>query len=195
MHDKLAIRKQVLKKRDSLSSELIDLARESAEERIMLMNEYRNAKTVMVYMDFRSEVPTGGIIGQIRSAGKTLVLPFTDQAFRIIPYEIPGEGELTDYLRISAYGISEPNPAACKEADPKIIDLIIIPGSAFDHDKNRMGYGKGCYDRFLPTLRPDVYKLALAYDFQVLPRIPAEPTDVKMDGILTIETLCGQPKE
>ncbi|MDD3168404.1 MAG: 5-formyltetrahydrofolate cyclo-ligase [Eubacteriales bacterium] len=189
MSDKLAIRKLLLEKRSALSPEVIEKAGQSAAEKLILMKEYSNANTVMVYMDFRNEVPTGKIIDQIRLTGKCLVLPFTDERFCIIPYEIPEEGALSDYLIPSAYGIFEPNPAACRKVDPESIDLVVIPGSAFDQYENRMGYGKGCYDRFLPTLRPDAFKLALAYDFQVVSCIPAGRTDVKMDKILTIMTM------
>ncbi len=188
MLDKIAIRKQLLDKRASLGSELLDKAGKTAAEKLLSMEEYLAANTVMVYMDFRNEVPTSGIIGQIRRVGKKLILPFTDKDFNLIPYAIPEEGNLSDYLITSNYGIAEPNPDLCREASRDSIDLVILPGSAFDRYENRMGYGKGCYDRFLPTLRPDAFKLALAYDFQVLPCIPADPSDVKMDKILTLET-------
>lgn len=188
MSNKHTIRKQLLEKRASLASEILDKAGKTAAERLLSMEEYISANTVMVYMDFRNEVPTRAIIDQIRCAGKKLILPFTDKDFNLIPYEIPGERNLSDYLIISDYGIAEPNPALCRKAARDSIDLILLPGSAFDQYENRMGYGKGCYDRFLPTLRPDAFKLALAYDFQVLPCIPADPADVKMDKILTLET-------
>lgn len=191
MSDKSAIRKQILEKRDALAPALVEAAGESAAEKLTRMSEFSSANTVMVYMDFRNEVPTGRIIQTIRSAGKNLVLPLTDKHFALIPYLIPAEGALSDYLITSAYGIAEPDPASCREADPMSIDLVVIPGSAFDQYENRIGYGKGCYDRFLPALRPDAFKLALAYDFQVLPCIPADPTDVKMDKILTIGTLIS----
>ena len=143
----------------------------------------------MLYMDFRNEVPTRAIIDGIRTSEKKLVLPITDKDFNIVAYEIPKDGKLSDYLITSKYGISEPNPALCREADLASIDLVIIPGSVFDQYDNRIGYGKGCYDRFLSSFPRKVFKLALAYDFQVLPCIPADPTDVKMDKILTISTI------
>jgi len=194
MPDKITIRKQILEKRASLAPSILDRAGKTAAERLILMEEYINAQTVMVYMDFRNEVPTGTIIETIRCSGKKLILPLTDKYFNLIPYEIPQEGNLSDYLFTSAYGISEPNPDLCKEADPDSIGLVILPGSAFDQYENRMGYGKGCYDRFLPTLSQKAFKLALAYDFQVLPCIPADPNDVKMDKILTLGTLNPNPE-
>lgn len=188
MPDKLTLRKQVLEKRASLPSYILIKSRKSAADRLVTMDEYIHAETVMVYMDFRNEVPTGAIIEQIRSSGKRLVLPLTDKNFNIIPYEIPEAGELADYLATSSYGIAEPNPAVCIEADSESIDLVIIPGAVFDQYENRIGYGKGCYDRFLNSLPPRAFKLALAYDFQVLPCIPSDPADVKMDKILTLNT-------
>lgn len=194
MPDKITIRKQILEKRDSLTPRILDGARKTAAEKLAVMEEYINANTVMAYMDFRNEVPTGTINEQVRCSGRKLVLPLTDKNFNIIPYEIPAEGELSDYLVTSAYGIAEPNPEVCKIAAPDSIDLVIIPGSVFDQYENRIGYGKGCYDRFLALLQPRAFKLALAYDFQVLPCIPAGPADVKMDKILTLSTAGSNQK-
>ncbi|HVI43084.1 MAG TPA: 5-formyltetrahydrofolate cyclo-ligase [Anaerovoracaceae bacterium] len=191
MPDKDSIRKQILEKRISLAPRILDKAEKTAAEKLALMEEYQNANTVMLYMDFRNEVPTGMIIEQIRSSEKNLILPLTDKNFNIIPYVIPKEGNLFDYLVTSDYGIAEPNPSACKEADSESIDMVIVPGSVFDQYENRIGYGKGCYDRFLTVHIPKAFKLALAYDFQVLPCIPANPTDVKMDKILTVGTLTS----
>lgn len=194
MPDKITIRKQILEKRASLAPNILDRAGKTAAEKLVLMEEYIKAHTVMVYMDFRNEVPTGAVIENIRSSGKKLILPLTDKAFKLIPYEIPQEGNLSDYLLTSDHGIAEPSPDLCKEADSDSIDLVIIPGSVFDQYENRMGYGKGCYDRFLSLLSQKAFKLALAYDFQVLPCIPAGPNDVKMDKILTLGTLNPNPE-
>jgi len=188
MPDKNTIREQVLAKRNLLPPHILERSGESAADKLILREEYRNADTVMLYMDFRNEVPTGKIIDLVRTSEKTLILPYTDKNFEIIAYEIPKEGSLSDYLVTSKYGISEPNPSVCRIADTASIDLVIVPGSVFDQYENRIGYGKGCYDRFLASLPKSAFKLALAYDFQVLPCIPVAPGDVKMDKILTIST-------
>ncbi len=194
MPDKSTLRQQILEKRASLAPQIIERAGKAAADKLTIMEEYTSANTIMAYMDFRNEVPTGPIIEMIRNSGKKLLLPLTDKNFNLVPYLIPEEKSLSDCLVTSAYGIAEPDPAVCKEADPSSIDLIIIPGSVFDQYENRMGYGKGCYDRFLASLTLNAFKLALAYDFQVLPCIPADPTDVKMDKILTLGTaLASEP--
>ena len=189
MPDKSTIRQQILQKRAALAPQIIERAGRAAADKLAIMEEYKSANTVMAYMDFRNEVPTGPIIEMIRNSGKKLFLPLTDKNFSLVPYLIPKEKALTDCLIVSAFGISEPDPDLCSEGDPASIDLIIIPGSVFDQYENRMGYGKGCYDRFLASLTPKAFKLALAYDFQVLPCIPADLTDVKMDKILTLGTV------
>jgi 5-formyltetrahydrofolate cyclo-ligase len=142
MPDKLSIRKRVLEKRDSLTPDILERASKTAAEKLIAMEEYIHANTVMVYMDIRNEVPTGRIIDEIRRSGRKLVLPLKTKDFRLMLYHIPNEGNLNDYLAVSGFGIPEPDPALCREADPSALDLIIIPGSVFDQFGNRIGYGK-----------------------------------------------------
>lgn len=187
------IRKQILAKRASLNPDFIHSYEVSALERLLQCNAFHSAKQIMLYMDFRNEAPTKLLIEASLEAGKKLVLPYTDTNFHIIPFEIPNLGLsrqgslipcLQHYLKQSPMGILEPNTMLCPEANPLEIDLILVPGVAFDTQGNRLGYGKGCYDEFLPKLRPDALKLGLAYDFQILEYLPHEPRDWKVDGLL-----------
>lgn len=188
--DKNLIRKEILTKRKALTAEWIDSFERSVFSRFISSEAFLSSKVIMLYMDFRNEVPTKLMIEATIKAGKKLILPLTDSNFHIIPYEIPvGEKEITEvtiekYFITSSLGIREPNPSLCPKADPLTIDFIIVPGVAFDQEGNRLGYGKGCYDRFLPKLNPNALKLGLAYDFQILKNIPHEQTDIKLDGIL-----------
>lgn len=188
--DKDNLRKIILAERSALSLAALRKAEIIVWEKLTSMSQYKASRTVMAYMDFRKEVPTHTILDQIISDGKRLILPLTDPNFSIIPYEIDTKGKTIqqslDLFTRSSFGIMEPNPESCPVVDPAQIDLILIPGSVFDNSGNRIGYGKGCYDRFLPLLRPDTYKLALAYSFQVLDHIPTDPNDVKMDQILVV---------
>jgi len=185
LQNKKSLRAQMIAKRDLLKPDYIYAAEEAALKKLVSKEAYQQAETVMLYMDFRNEFPTGKLISNIISSGKTLVLPLTDKDFTITPYAIPSQnGTITDFLKISSLGILEPNPDYCTAIDPKMIDLVIVPGVAFDQSGNRLGYGKGCYDHFLPKLRKDTVKLALAYDFQILESIPTDSNDIKMDDIL-----------
>lgn len=183
------LRATVLSRRNLLSEEQLAYAKAAALEKLLLHSPYQSAQTIMVYMDFRKEVPTALILEHILASGKRLVLPLTDENFSIVPYEIPSSdlsAEKEKFFTTSKMGISEPNPEQCIQIAPEQIDLVIVPGAAFDRQGNRIGYGKGCYDRFLPLLRNDIEKIGLAYDLQLLPQIPAEPQDVKMDEVLVV---------
>lgn len=187
--EKSRLRNEILKKRILL--ELEDLARGELElvEKVTSLPLYDQARRIMIYADFRKEVPTGLLIDRILQDGKRLVLPLTDKAFQIIPYELPaGLTEWRNHLIPSSFGVPEPDCDFWILADALTIDLVLIPGSVFDEKGGRIGYGKGCYDRFLPKLRPGVPKIALAYDFQVVPTVPVDDKDVTMDKILTITT-------
>lgn len=184
---KKSIRKQVLTKRNSLEPAPLRKAGEDALKKISEMEEFQRAKAVMIYMDAKGEVPTGPLINHILATGKRLVLPLTGKDFRIIPYEIlPDPKWKEENLTKSSFGILEPNPDTCSLVDPAIIDFIVIPGVAFDSFSNRMGYGKGCYDCFLPLLRPDAFKLGLAHKFQMVEAVPTGPNDFQLDAICVV---------
>jgi 5-formyltetrahydrofolate cyclo-ligase len=86
------------------------------------------------------------------------------------------------------FGLFEPGPEAPAIA-PDRIELAVVPGVAFDRDGNRLGHGKGYYDRFFNSPGFRAYKLGLAYDFQVVEQLPATEYDVKMDAILVPNSL------
>lgn len=159
--------------------------------------------TVMSYMSYKNEFPTHELNKNIIDAGYRLVLPYTDSDFNIIPCII----DSYDDLVTSKLGIPEPVPAKCALAALDDIDVILMPGVAFDTAGNRIGFGKGCYDRFIASgsaQRADKngkqnenrninentdaripLLAALAYDFQIVDKIPSEPTDIPCDAIIT----------
>ena len=90
-------------------------------------------------------------------------------------------------------GIQEPSPlCACADQDGKA--LIIMPGVAFDRDRNRIGFGGGFYDRYL-KMHPDHPTIAVALPFQIFDRLPAEPHDRKPDRIITLQQPCPGPDQ
>lgn len=105
----------------------------------------------------------------------------------LLPVVVGDDLELRLYtgpedLAIGAYGIEEPTGA--RFTDYTAIDLIIVPGVAFDRNGNRLGRGKGYYDRLLPRI-PSAYKIGICFPFQVVEEVPAEPFDIRMDEIIT----------
>ena len=86
-------------------------------------------------------------------------------------------------LTTGTFGI--PEPAGGHPADWAELDLVLVPGLAFDPKGNRLGYGKGYYDQALPLLKKTTLTIGLAYSFQILDHVPASGQDIPVQGLLT----------
>lgn len=180
------IRTRMLKIRTDLSSDFIKNAEKSSLRLISdFINEISCKKgsllNIMSYMSFKNEFPTVALNHKILASNHRLVLPFTDSDFNIRAFYIDSIGELA----VSPLGIMEPDPKTCQPALLDEVDVIFMPGVAFDKKGSRIGFGKGCYDRFLSQNTNRTILAALAYDFQITENIPAEPTDVPCGYIIT----------
>jgi len=152
--------------------------------RFMALPEYQAAQTVLFYLDVRSEVRTRHSLADALASGKKIV----------VPYCVDGELELfhlesTDELSVGMYKILEPKPelrsVAAKHVAPADLDLIMVPGVAFDRRGGRTGHGKGYYDKLLEHARPNTPLVALAFECQLFDEIPMQPHDVFMDKVIT----------
>jgi len=92
-------------------------------------------------------------------------------------------------LEPGAFNILEPKKEFFRPVSPDDIDLVIIPGVAFDKDGDRIGYGMGFYDRFLRSMKKNIPVVALAYEFQIVDDIPVDDTDVTVHKIITEERI------
>ncbi len=134
------------------------------------------AKCVLLYHSLKDEVQTHEFVEKWKDA-KQIVLPVV----------VGDLLELREYtglhdLKTGAYGIEEPTGKLFTDYDR--IELAIIPGVSFDKEGNRLGRGKGYYDRLLPSLKK-AHKIGICYSFQMSEHIPCEPHDIKMDCIYT----------
>lgn len=135
---------------------------------------FEEASVLLLYYSLSDEVCTHNFIEKWKDK-KTILLPVV----------VGDELELRHYtgtndLQIGAYGINEPTGALF--CDYNAIDLAVIPGVAFDKEGHRLGRGKGYYDRLLPKIH--AIKVGICFPFQLLPAIPAEPFDIKMDVVI-----------
>lgn len=138
---------------------------------------FRAAETVLLYHSLNDEVDTHDFIRKW-SKKKQILLPIV----------VGNELELRLYtgpedMQIGSYGIEEPMGETY--TDYESIDFIVVPGVAFDRKGNRLGRGKGYYDRLLPHI-PSAYKAGICFPFQLVEEVPAEPHDIRMDIIITI---------
>lgn len=168
--------RQALPNKDELSQVI---CRKFAE-----LPEYAAAGTVMFYVDVRAEVRTRHYLPTALEHGKRIV----------VPYCVDGELELfhlenMDELTVGMYKILEPRPELrtqpAKQIDVAELDLIMVPGVAFDRTGARMGHGFGYYDKLLEHARGDTPLVALAFECQLFEEIPTQAHDVFMDKIIT----------
>ncbi len=147
---------------------------------------YKSAKTVMWYVDAGSEVRTRYALPDALKDGKRVVVPWCVVENNTLElFLLEDMAELVE----GAYKILEPKEELrqlpSKIVKPEELDLVMVPGTAFDKRGGRMGQGKGYYDRLLARARPDAPLVALAFDCQMFPEIPVAPHDVFMDLVLT----------
>lgn len=179
MKDRL--RKSIEKKRNTLSTSEVLEKSSRIKKRIFEMDLFRDAQTILFYVSYGNEVYTHDMIKESISLGKTVVVPksVTKNNALIL-------SQLTDWnnLEVGAYTILEPKQESIEQVDVESIDLIIIPGVVFDESGNRIGHGKGYYDRLLNDSR-NIPSVGLAFEFQIVEDIKSEQHDEKIDIIVT----------
>jgi 5-formyltetrahydrofolate cyclo-ligase len=160
-------------------------------ENVLKSDIYAGAKNIGIYVSFGDEVSTTKLISQSLLDKKNVFVPAVEKR-EINFYTI---NNLEDLCSTGAFGIPEPVISKEKLVNPENIDLLIVPGICFDLAGNRLGYGKGFYDKFMTGL--NAIKIGVCFEEQLLKnkKIPAEATDVSLDFIVTEKGVYGvQPK-
>ncbi|MDR0880465.1 MAG: 5-formyltetrahydrofolate cyclo-ligase [Clostridioides sp.] len=179
---KKLLRQKFIKRREDMSPESVKVSCDIITEKLLSLEELKSSQNIMLYLDYRNEVIMDGLILKLLSLGKNVYAPISVKADRrLIVAQITN---LTSDIRIGAYGIREPKED-CPTVDPKLLDLVIVPGVAFDLENYRMGYGAGYYDRFLEELRPDAHTVSAVYSWQFVDEVPRDEHDKSVDLIVS----------
>jgi 5-formyltetrahydrofolate cyclo-ligase len=183
--EKIALRKKILSKRNSLT--IAEIKEKSLKIKSSLFNlkEFKEADNIMFFVSFRSEVMTDFMIKEALDLGKKVIVPRVNK--RTTSLQISYIDDFNTDLTFGAYGILEPKSDQCQRAKKNDVDIVIVPGAAFSVEGNRVGYGLGYYDRFFDNLNKDVSKIALAFELQIVKKVPTSKYDVTMDMIITEE--------
>lgn len=194
---KQELRSKYLAYRDELS--LKERKEKSESIRKLLQNEisYRQAQVILVYMDYRSEVITTGLVEALFAAGEKRVFAPKVEGMDIAFYEVSSMDDFSEGYQ----GIREPSGDAKSQFVPEHFQgqniLVLVPGAVFDRQRGRIGYGKGFYDRFLEKLscacrrggwedeRAFVRSVGLSFDCQLAKRVSVEAHDRRVDMIIT----------
>ncbi len=179
---KRAMRDEIRARRDAMpEADRADASRAIAEH-VLALPELEGAGTVMVFWSFGSEVDTAPLIAGLVRAGVRVALPRIEGADLVPTAYAPG-----DPLRSASFGAME--PTAGEELEPAALDVIVVPGVAFDRRGGRVGYGSGFYDRLLARRRPAA-TVAVGFDLQLVDEVPSGPADVPVDVVVTeLETI------
>ncbi len=166
------------KNKDEISKQIV--------ANFMALPEYAAATTVLFYVDAGSEVRTRHSLPDALAGGKRIVVPYCIvETNELELFLLEDMSELVE----GAYKILEPKAELRelpnKKVTPEQLDLVMVPGTAFDPKGGRMGQGKGYYDRLLARVRPDAPLVAIAFDCQIFDEIPVSAHDVFMDKVLT----------
>lgn len=172
---KQQLRKKIAELKKEQSVESLTLHSEKALSILEQLPIFEKAQFILLYHSLKDEVQTASFIEKWKDT-KTIILPVVEgDILKLKTYN------KTTNLAIGAFGIEEPTGEYFSKYDK--IQLAIIPGVSFDLLRNRLGRGKGFYDKLLPSI--NAYKIGLCYDFQISKHIPTETHDTPMDAILT----------
>ncbi len=180
--EKRLLREVVLAKREALGEEERHAKSQKIQSIVSQIREFQDASTIMLFLNFRDEVETTELAQMVLDQGKRLILPRCGSQYILIPAIIK---DLEEDIEPGMWGIREPKKEGLTEVDPQEIDCIIVPGAAFDHEGNRLGYGGGFYDRFFERVRPNTPLIAIAFHCQIVDKVPVGEFDKKVHMLVT----------
>ncbi len=188
MTEKERIRKKIVRIRKKIRKKTADANSDKILKKLFRMIEFCQAKKVMFYSSFGNEINTEKMIKKSLELKKQVFLPKILKD-KIVPVRISvqggfasGEKNLKE-LVLGKFGILEPRTTDYGLRTTDYIDVIIVPGVAYDKNCNRIGFGKGYFDRFLRVQK--AIKIGLAHSFQIVKKIPEEKFDVPTDLVIT----------
>ena len=176
---KSSIRIALLRQRELLSRAEVNIRSAAAQAQLLALPAFLHAKTLAFYSPIRNEVETDALLTAALASGKQVCYPSVS-ADVVHFFQVQSLRE----LRVGSFGIREPDRQAL-EINPAQIDLLLVPGVAFDRFGHRLGYGRGYFDRLLADNCFTGLSVGFAYDFQIQAILPAEEHDQKLGLLVT----------
>jgi 5-formyltetrahydrofolate cyclo-ligase len=161
---KAELRKEILTRLKAQDAKLKAEKDKKIKDKFLALAEFKEAKTIAFYVSFASEVDTKALIDEALKLGKRVVVPV-----------VKGDG----------MDMCDAKDRDKRPFPKEKIDLVVTPGVAFAKSGQRLGRGKGYYDRFLKSLAGRARKIGLAYSLQIVEDLPADPHDIPVDLVIT----------
>ena len=182
--DKKSLRREMIARRDALSSEERARLAERLAERVATLPEYAASRSVLATMAIGSEWSTRPFLDRALADGKTIVLPRVTPAPRHL--EIHAVENLDRDLVPGVWDIPEPDPARCRRLEFAEVDFALVPALAVDSAGYRLGYGAGYFDRLLAGRGARPFCLSALPAAFLVARLPHEAHDVPVDRVLSL---------
>ena len=180
---KEAIRRRLLLKRKKFTPEYILKKSKIIADNLLKLDIYQQSTNIMLYVATKLEVQTQEIIKSAQQHKKNIFIPLIIRgSHNLFPSLVK---DFEKELIRGDLGIFQPSKEFYRICPPDILDLVIVPGVAFNVQGYRLGRGGGYYDRFLSQLEPRTISVALAFEMQILEEIPVEEKDIPVDYIIT----------
>ncbi|MCD6539298.1 MAG: 5-formyltetrahydrofolate cyclo-ligase [Candidatus Omnitrophica bacterium] len=183
---KNSIHQEKEKLRKRIKVFLKELSREEKERRSKLIEKkieslvyFKLAKVIMFYWPLPGEPDVRGLMRRAKNSGKVVALPLIEKD-SLVPYKFTSSQE----LRVNSLGVYQPPKKKELRLAREELDLVVVPGLAFDKENQRLGRGKGYYDRFLKNLLPKTLKIGVAFSEQIFERLPFSLQDEKVDLVI-----------
>lgn len=186
---KAALRLQILARRDGLAPALRDTLSARITRRLLALDSYRAARSVLAYMSIGSEFATRAFVEHTLAQGKTLLLPRVVRGSPLLSLHVVND--LARDLQPGVWGIPQPRPECTEVTQPFDFEWILVPGLAFTPEGARLGYGAGYYDRLIAACSQKPRLVAAAFTAQIVDTMPCTAYDQKVDWIVTEDAIYG----
>ena len=194
--EKTRIRKEIRRRREAIPSKILSEIEKSLPEFISAIDDgelrtrLRKAERIALYRSIKGEVPVDGLAESFMKRGVKCCFPRIEKG-NMYFYDCKSLSD--DEFEISSFGIKEPTGTGSK-ADPKSIDVVVLPAVAYNEEGTRLGMGGGYYDCFIGALGSDrPYLLGICYEFQICSDVPVTAQDLNVDFIAVIpEEVYGE---
>ena len=186
---KAQIRQEILLKRLAMNEVECRAKSLAIQQKLLALPEFVDRKTVAFYMSMGKEVQTSGMIRQAIGLEKRVLIPkvYREKA-QFLWSEIRN---IDQEVSQGTFGILEPKEHYLRVTPWKEVELVIVPGIAFDLKGRRIGFGKGYYDRMLARLEGTCLRIGLAFEVQIVPEIPQLKHDIPVQKLITEERVIS----
>lgn len=189
-NSKQALREALLRARILLAPDERAARSRAVAARAAELERYRRARTVGLYAAIGAEVETFELAADAIASGKRVAWPLVREGERALAYATCALGDLVE----GPLGTRQPPPSA-----PRVplsgLDVVLVPGVAFDLACRRLGRGRGHFDATLLALPPEAARIGLAFELQIVPEVPHEPHDVPVDAVVTESRTILAPRD